>query len=113
VKRMYVRDGLRGRGIADAIIARLTSEALDAGLTVLRSETGTHFIGAAGSNHAQGVALGCRWPFTYHGPQAKEPTTPKIGYPAKFLNGELSVEARTSTRRGHRNSGRSAGRRQT
>jgi putative acetyltransferase len=46
VKRMYVRNELRGRGIADAVIARLAAEALDAGLTVLRLETGTRSIAA-------------------------------------------------------------------
>jgi putative acetyltransferase len=44
VKRMYVRPEFRGKGggnIAEAIVARLTREALDAGLTTLRLETGT------------------------------------------------------------------------
>jgi putative acetyltransferase len=41
VKRMYVRDGARGRGVADAVLARLAAEALDAGLKLLRLETGT------------------------------------------------------------------------
>jgi putative acetyltransferase len=42
IKRMYVRIGSRGQSIADAIIARLAMETLDAGLTVLRLETGIH-----------------------------------------------------------------------
>jgi putative acetyltransferase len=42
VKRMYVRRDARGQGVADAIVARLTTEALAAGLTMLRLETGTH-----------------------------------------------------------------------
>jgi putative acetyltransferase len=45
VKRMYVRPDVRGRanggGVADAIIARLTDEARDADLRLLRLETGT------------------------------------------------------------------------
>jgi putative acetyltransferase len=41
IKRMYVRDVSRGRGVADAAMARLTAEALAAGLTLLRLETGT------------------------------------------------------------------------
>ena len=41
LKRMYVRPGARGQGAADAIIARLTAEAKNAGLHVLRLETGT------------------------------------------------------------------------
>ncbi len=41
IKRLYVRDGSRGQGVADAIVARLAAETLDAGLTLLRLETGT------------------------------------------------------------------------
>jgi putative acetyltransferase len=41
VKRMYVREEARGRGVADAIMARLATAASDAGLTLLRLETGT------------------------------------------------------------------------
>jgi putative acetyltransferase len=48
VKRMYVRPDARGQGrghgrggVADAIMARLINEALDAGLGTLRLETGT------------------------------------------------------------------------
>ena len=40
VKRMYVRDGLRGRGIARALLSRLEREAREAGLLLLRLETG-------------------------------------------------------------------------
>jgi putative acetyltransferase len=40
VKRMYVRPAARGRGAARALLARLEAEALDAGFTVLRLETG-------------------------------------------------------------------------
>jgi putative acetyltransferase len=40
VKRMYVREAARCRGVADAILARLATEASDAGLTLLRLETG-------------------------------------------------------------------------
>ncbi len=40
VKRMYVRAGARGRGIADALLARLEAEARAAGRTLLRLETG-------------------------------------------------------------------------
>ncbi len=42
VKRMYVRPAARGRGVADAILAALTNEAIGAGLPVLRLETGVH-----------------------------------------------------------------------
>src|SRR5215510_4535794 len=40
VKRMYVRKEVRGRGVADAVLARLEDEARAAGLDVLRLETG-------------------------------------------------------------------------
>src|SRR4051812_39578318 len=40
VKRMYVRDSARGQGVADAVLARLEAETRDAGLSVLRLETG-------------------------------------------------------------------------
>ncbi|MFI5024414.1 MAG: GNAT family N-acetyltransferase [Alphaproteobacteria bacterium] len=46
IKRMYVRSEARGHGVADTIIARLAAEASDAGLTVLRLETGMHQIAA-------------------------------------------------------------------
>src|SRR5438270_268518 len=46
IKRMYVRSGSRGDGVADSIIARLGVEASDAGLRMLRLETGTHQIAA-------------------------------------------------------------------
>lgn len=42
VKRMYVRKALRGRGLADQLLARLCVEAIDAGLNVLQLETGMH-----------------------------------------------------------------------
>ena len=40
VKRMYVREAVRGRGVAQALLARIESEALKAGLVLLRLETG-------------------------------------------------------------------------
>jgi len=40
VKRMYVWDAARGRGIAQALLARIEAEARAAGLAVLRLETG-------------------------------------------------------------------------
>ncbi len=46
IKRMYVRNGSRGQGVADAIVAQLAAEALAAGLTLLRLETGMHSIAA-------------------------------------------------------------------
>jgi putative acetyltransferase len=41
VKRMYVRENARGQGVADAIVARLSAEAIAVGLFLLRLETGT------------------------------------------------------------------------
>jgi putative acetyltransferase len=40
VKRMYVREAARGRGVAQALLKRLEAEARGAGLSALRLETG-------------------------------------------------------------------------
>jgi len=40
VKRMYVRAAVRGQGVAPALLAQLESEAREAGLSLLRLETG-------------------------------------------------------------------------
>lgn len=40
VKRMYVRDGVRGRGVADAVLAAIEAAARAAGATRLCLETG-------------------------------------------------------------------------
>ena len=40
VKRMYVRDVARGRGVAQALLARIEGEARDAGIIWLKLETG-------------------------------------------------------------------------
>jgi putative acetyltransferase len=40
VKRMYVRETVRGRGVAQALLARIETEASAAGFVVLRLETG-------------------------------------------------------------------------
>jgi putative acetyltransferase len=42
VKRMYVRPAARGSGVAQAVLARIESEARAAGRTALRLETGIH-----------------------------------------------------------------------
>jgi putative acetyltransferase len=42
VKRMYVRNGVRGRGVAPALLARIEQTTRAAGLAVLRLETGTN-----------------------------------------------------------------------
>lgn len=46
VKRLYVREKARGRGVADAIMSRLIEEALAAGRTTMRLETGIHSYAA-------------------------------------------------------------------
>jgi putative acetyltransferase len=56
VKRMYVRPSARGRGVAQAILARLEAEARTAGLAVLRLETG--------DQQRDALRLYRRWGFT-------------------------------------------------
>ena len=46
VKRMYVRSQARGRGVADAIMARLVAVTREAGLSILRLETGIRSLPA-------------------------------------------------------------------
>ena len=46
VKRMYVREVARGRGVAQAVLARIEKEARDAGFAVLKLETGMRQIAA-------------------------------------------------------------------
>lgn len=56
IKRMYVRPAARGAGVADAIIERLQDEARDAGLRVVRLETGIHQPAAIGLYRRHGFA---------------------------------------------------------
>lgn len=46
LKRMYVREAARGQGVADAILGRLEQEAREAGVGVLRLETGENQLAA-------------------------------------------------------------------
>jgi putative acetyltransferase len=46
VKRMYVRETVRGRGVAQALLARIETEARVAGVVVLRLETGERQVAA-------------------------------------------------------------------
>jgi len=46
VKRMYVRDVVRGRGVAQALLARIETVARAAGLALLRLETGERQVAA-------------------------------------------------------------------
>jgi putative acetyltransferase len=56
VKRMYVRPAARGRGVAQALLARIEAEARAAGLPLLRLETGD-------KQHAA-LRMYRRWGFT-------------------------------------------------
>jgi putative acetyltransferase len=42
VKRMYVRDAARGRGVAQALLARIEQETRAVGISLLRLETGVN-----------------------------------------------------------------------
>ncbi len=57
VKRMYVRPEKRGGGIAEAIMARLIAETAQAGLSLLRLETGSHSTAAIRFTAVWGSAL--------------------------------------------------------
>ena len=46
LKRMYVRDGVRGRGVADAILRRIEAATRETGRDVLRLETGDRQLAA-------------------------------------------------------------------
>lgn len=48
LKRMYASPTVRGRGVAKALLARLESEARDAGYAVMRIETGLYQHAAIG-----------------------------------------------------------------
>jgi putative acetyltransferase len=51
---MYVREAARGRGVAQALLARIESEALKAGLVLLRLETGDRQAAALRFYHRAG-----------------------------------------------------------
>lgn len=46
VKRMYVREAARGRGIAQALLARIETAMRERGLSILRLETGDRQVAA-------------------------------------------------------------------
>ena len=46
MKRMYVRETVRGRGVAQALLTRIEMEARVAGFVVLRLETGERQVAA-------------------------------------------------------------------
>lgn len=59
VKRMYVRESLRGRGVAQALLGRIEQAALEAGQTLLRLESGVH--------QPDALRLFSRWGFQNRG----------------------------------------------
>jgi len=59
IKRMYVRASARGAGVADAIIERLEQEAHEAGLRLVRLETGVYQPAAIGFYRRRGF-MPCR-----------------------------------------------------
>jgi putative acetyltransferase len=46
VKRMYVRESVRGRGIAQALLARIEADVAKSGVELLRLETGSRQVAA-------------------------------------------------------------------
>lgn len=71
LKRMYVRKAARGNGLADALLARLSQVARDAGLTMLRLETGTHSDAAIRFYRRNGFAPCAAFaPYTAMAPEA-------------------------------------------
>jgi putative acetyltransferase len=57
VKRMYVRETARGRGMAPALLAAIERAAREAGLTLLRLETGTRQLAALRFYERQGFRV--------------------------------------------------------
>jgi putative acetyltransferase len=56
VRRLFVREAARGRGIARALLAVLEAEALKAGLRVVRAEAGPRLAAAVGFFRRAGYA---------------------------------------------------------
>lgn len=54
VKRMYVREAARGRGVAQALLTRIEREAREVGLVLLRLETGDRQAAALRFYHRAG-----------------------------------------------------------
>jgi putative acetyltransferase len=73
LKRMFVRAGVRGQGVADAILARLVREASEAGLAMLRLETGIYQPAAVKFYERNGFRrCGAFGQYEAMGPQAVE-----------------------------------------
>jgi putative acetyltransferase len=93
VKRMYVRDAFRGRGGAQALLARIEAETLAAGLTTLRLETGDRQAAAVrvtkprASVRAPHSATIWRWNQLRSQPaySSKNSSRPKPGFRVSFI----------------------------
>jgi putative acetyltransferase len=71
VKRMYVRQGARGQGLADAIMERLTTETVRSGRNLLRLETGVYSGAAIAFYRRSGfAACGAFEPYSSMPPQS-------------------------------------------
>ncbi|MBM3502254.1 MAG: GNAT family N-acetyltransferase [Alphaproteobacteria bacterium] len=84
LKRMYVRPEFRGRGVADAILDRLTRAAVAAGHSLFRLETGTK----------QDAAM--RF-YARHGFERRGPFEPYASMPTASILGSVFMEKRTSS----------------
>lgn len=71
IKRMYVRPAFRGMGLGRRVLERLTAHARDAGITLLRLETGVDQVEAIGLYESMGFRR-CP-PF---GPYRDDPLSP-------------------------------------
>jgi putative acetyltransferase len=84
VKRMYVREAARRRGVARAMLIRIEKETLDAGLSVLRLETG--------KSQAAALRLYSRWGFRSCAPFGPYATMPSPSIAASiFLEKRLPI----------------------
>ena len=84
VKRMYVRDVGRGRGVAPALLTRIETEARDAGFTLLRLETGVRQVAALRFYHRAGFRI-CA-PFGVYAEMAPQAVATSV-----FLQKQLTV----------------------
>lgn len=71
IKRMYVRDGNRGKGYGRRILQRLFDHARERGVTLLRLETGIDQVEAIGLYEAMGFR-----PCPPFGPYREDPLSP-------------------------------------
>jgi len=79
LKRMYSTPEVRGRGVAKALLARLETEARDAGVSILRIETGVHQHEALRFYEAAGY-------------QRRDPFGPYADMPASAISTSLFYE---------------------